>query len=140
MVLAINDVPTVVLPVVKKEVLLTEEFTVLLPIDNTTVVSLTLAPTLADVLKLPVLVDITDELTCVLTVALPTCKEEVVRLTFAPTLAPVPKLPVDIVRTLLLTIVEPIVKLDVERLAVELASDIFNRIELAFKFAVLLPI
>ena len=55
--------PITAAPVVKIAVLLIEEFTVALPTDNNTVVSLTLAPTLADILKLPVPVDITDELT-----------------------------------------------------------------------------
>ena len=142
--------------------------TVLLPIWIEEVVKLTFAPTLAPVLKLPVAIVTTVLLTTVepivkleverfavepasdifnrvelafkLAVLLPIWIEDVVKLTFAPTLAPVLKSPVAIVRILLLTTEDPIVKLEGDKLAVELASDIFNRTELAFKFTVLLPI
>ena len=61
-------------------------------------------------------------------------------MTFAPTLAPVLKLPVVIVRTVLLTIADPIVKLEEDRLDVEELSDILSKTEFANIFEVLLPI
>ena len=59
----LTDVAILALPVVNIEVLLIEEFTVLLPTDNKTDVNLTFEPTLAPVLKLPVPVEISDEFT-----------------------------------------------------------------------------
>ena len=59
----LTDVATLAIPVVKKVVLFTEEFTVLFPTETKTVVIFTLDPTLAPVLKLAMLVDNTEELT-----------------------------------------------------------------------------
>ena len=119
---------------------MTVEFTVLFPIENITVVSLTFAPTFAPKLKLPVVVENTEELTCVFTELLPICKATVVRLTFAPTLAPDVKLPALIEINVLLTTADPIFKSNGERFAVEELFDILSRIEFAKAFAVLLPI
>ena len=73
------------------------------------------------------------------TLLLPIWKPAVVKLTLAPTLAPALKLPVVIVRIVLLTTADPIVRLSGDILAVDVEFDTLTIEFVMVEFTVLLP-